>query len=131
MDDMDDMDDFAQDSLISAMANYMDWITICGAAIRSGPLIRDRWLKKSDLQWKAMLLKAQPTMPLKHRPDIDHCALKSRPHQRRHDGLGQHAFPNLNVEDLVEPNSMLILLDARTFNPPYKFAFSDHELVPP
>lgn len=69
-------------------------------------------------------------MPLKHRPDIDRCVLKSCPHQRRHDNLGQYAFPHLNLEDLMKPEPLLILLDARASNAPFKFAHSDHELAP-
>jgi hypothetical protein len=111
------------------LKNYRDWMHIGQTIYLYGDLIRDRWLKKSVSQRKAVLLQAMPSLPLKHRPDIDRCVLKCCPHQRHTRG-NQYAFPHLNVEDLTKPSSLLILLDARAKNAPYKFALSDLGLAP-
>lgn len=127
---MEQIEEAADEYAGLALKNYYDWSMTSLVTRRFGPLIRDRWLKMWTLQRKAILLKALPDMPLKHRPDIDRCVLKSCPHQRRHDNLGQYAFPHLNLEDFMKPEPLLILLDARASNAPFKFAHSDHELAP-
>lgn len=123
------MDVVLEDSTPLALDNYLEWWDVGSAVYHFGDLIRDRWLKKSVLQKRAILLQAMPTLPLKHRPDIDQCVLKCCPHQRS-SARAQYAFPHMNIEDLTKPNSLLILLDARAKNAPYKFALSDHELAP-
>ncbi|KAJ4314722.1 hypothetical protein N0V94_006327 [Neodidymelliopsis sp. IMI 364377] len=115
-------------TLPMAVENYMSWLDIGTAVLHFGDSVRDRWLSKNVSQRKAILLKARPSLPPKHRPDIDQCVLGRCPHQSS--GGAQYAFPHLNIEDLTKPNSLLILLDARAKNPPHKFALSDHELAP-
>lgn len=118
-----------EEAISTAVGNYLDWMEIGKAVYHFGDLFRDRWLKKSVLQRRAILLQANSSLPYKHRPDIDQCILKSCPHQR-HAARAQYACPHLNIEDLTKPTSLLILLDARAKNPPYTFALSDHELAP-
>ncbi|KAF3033371.1 hypothetical protein E8E12_003436 [Didymella heteroderae] len=111
---MEHIEDSAEEYMGTALRNYFDWSMIRQFTYRYGPLIRDRWLKMSTLQRKAILLEAHPNMPLKHRPDIDR----------------QYAFPHLNLEDLMKSEPFLILLDARVSHLPFKFACSDYQLAP-
>jgi hypothetical protein len=123
-------EEIIEGSVALAMSNYLAWSQIGLEIFKFGPLIKDRWLKKSVSQRKAALLKACPDLPLKHRPDMVCCVLEACPHQRHYDAMADYAFPHLNVEDLTKPNPLLILLDARGRNAPYKFAYSDLELAP-
>jgi hypothetical protein len=116
------IDYITEKSLPTAMQICLAWFHIGLWVSEFGALIRERWLKKSVQQRKATLLTAHPKLPLKHRPDIGCCLLETCPHQRRSAGMVHYAFPHLNVEDLTKPNSLLILLDARSRNPPSKFA---------
>lgn len=45
-----------------AFTNYYDWSMTRLVTRRFGPLIRNRWLKKSTLQCKSILLKALPNL---------------------------------------------------------------------
>jgi hypothetical protein len=124
------IDEIIDESVNVAMANYFAWTQISLETVKFGTLIKDRWLKKSVSQRKATLLKACPEMPLKHRPDMVCCVLEACPHQRHFNAMADYAFPHLNVEDLTKPSPLLILLDARSHNAPFKFAYSDLELAP-
>ncbi|KAF1931801.1 uncharacterized protein M421DRAFT_98882 [Didymella exigua CBS 183.55] len=124
------IEDIKEQSQDLVLKIYDDWGQINLAVVQLGSVIRDRWLKMNDSQRKAILLRASPNLPPKHRPDMDRCLLEVCPHQRCAEGIAQYAFPHLNLEDLTAPNSLLILLDARTRHAPFKFALSDYELAP-
>lgn len=124
------IDSIVEGSTPLALDNYDHWEDVASAVYHFGDLIRDRWLKKSVRQKRAILLEAMPSLPPKHRPDIDQCLLRSCPHQRCSSLGTRYAYPHLNIEDLTKPNSLLILLDARAKFAPYRFALSDYQLAP-
>lgn len=91
-------------------------------------LIRRRWMKKTKVQRKAVLLQAWPNMSPTHRPDFDaHLGDTWTSKIKSQDAL---AWPYINLEDLMRPRSLLIFLNTRGRNLPYNFAHSDLELAP-
>lgn len=124
------MEEIIEHSYDNTLNIHAIWSRINLAVVRLGTVIRERWLRMNDSQRKAILLQTWPELPPNHRPDMDRCLLKACPHQRCAEGFFQYAFPHLNLEDMTAPNSLLILLNARTRHAPFKFALSDAELAP-
>jgi hypothetical protein len=86
-------------------------------------LIRSRWLKKSRAQRKTVLLKACPHMSLR-RLDL-HAILRMGPQQ----SVMAQALSHINLEDLLQPRPLLLLLNARGRHLPETFAYADLELA--
>lgn len=111
-----------------------DYGTLSNILMRHEALIRKRWLKKTTAQRREVLLEAWPNMPEEHRPDC----------LERIGDLGEAfsnadklklpsaacMWPYINVEDLSQPKSLLIFLNARGRNPPSAFAMSKAEFSP-
>ncbi|KAL9033124.1 MAG: hypothetical protein Q9180_006119, partial [Flavoplaca navasiana] len=85
-----------------------------------------RWLRKSPIQRRKLLLAIWPEMPLVHRPDM--AAL------READRLGSKSeirpgfamrFPYLNLEDLSKQQPLLWMMDSRSRNFPSVFSNAD------
>ncbi|KAM0817759.1 hypothetical protein AB5N19_03566 [Seiridium cardinale] len=90
--------------------------------------IQKRWEKKSKAQRLAILLEAWPGMATTHRPDFaafrKHAGnLNSVALQYRRSFI----WPSINQEDLIEPRTLPLLLNARGRNHPSVFAAVDGE----
>lgn len=80
--------------------------------------IRKRWRKKKTKDREAILLRAWKDISKEHRPDL---APDSTP-------SGSYIscnWPYLNLEDLKQPEPLLILLNARARNAPHTFALRE------
>ncbi|KAJ9610246.1 hypothetical protein H2200_005023 [Cladophialophora chaetospira] len=92
-------------------------------------LIRKRWEKKTKAQRTRTLHAVWPEIPNKHRPDIqDALGLVSSSYlpsssPPRDDSI--YKWPHLNIEDLVEPKNLLLLLNSRGHSNPDVFAHAD------
>jgi hypothetical protein len=111
-----------------------DYKTLNATIVRHEALMRKRWLKKSAYQRRAVLLEAWPGMVESHRPDFMEIAndLEEALCTRDRDDLPSDActWPYINLEDLMKPRSLLILLNTRWRNVPMWFALSEHEFSP-
>ncbi|ETS86949.1 hypothetical protein PFICI_00777 [Pestalotiopsis fici W106-1] len=90
--------------------------------------IQKRWEKKSRPQRLSILLGAWPDMPLTHRPDFAAFRRNSNNIPRV---AAQHRsaflWPSINQEDLGDPRTLPLLLNARGRNHPHVFAAADGE----
>ncbi|KAG6356098.1 hypothetical protein INS49_015483 [Diaporthe citri] len=95
--------------------------------------IQKRWIKKTNAQRQAMLLKVWPKMALERHADF--AALKTLCRQRRNDrwDKARHRdpfmWPYINQEDLSKPKALLLLLNARGRHNPCDFAAADGEAL--
>lgn len=92
--------------------------------------IQKRWEKKTRTQRLGILLQAWPDMPLTHRPDFaafyKHAGnLNNVARQHR----ASFIWPMINQEDLGDPKTLPLLLNARGRNHPHLFAASDGEAM--
>ena len=90
-------------------------------------LIIKRWSKRTRAAREDVLLEAWPDIPLTHRPDF---ALFHRFEPLQYPVSDPHEliaakFPWLNLEDLSQGKTFLMLLDARARNAPKNFAEFD------
>jgi len=109
----------------------LDWEILNSIILRSEALVRKRWLKKSTAQRKAILLDAWPNMPHSHRPDIQQILrIANAPALLLTHSRDKDMWPYINLDDLLEPNALLLFLNARGRNIPATFAASDLELAP-
>ncbi|KAF2663106.1 hypothetical protein BT63DRAFT_129988 [Microthyrium microscopicum] len=93
---------------------------ICGHE----PTIQARWKKKTSAQRRTLLLAAWPTMPKVHRPDFDAWKMISYSnYQAEHADAWQ--WPYINLEDLLNPRILPLLLSSRGHNHPEVFARMD------
>jgi hypothetical protein len=90
--------------------------------------IQKRWEKKSRTQRVSILLGAWPDMPLTHRPDFA-VFRKNSFNMSRVAAQHRSAFlwPSVNQEDLGDPKTLPLLLNARGRNHPHVFAAADGE----
>lgn len=56
-----------------------NWVQLTACLKRFEPVIRKRWLKKTDKQRREILLKAWPEISRNHRPDFMGCRARKRP----------------------------------------------------
>ncbi|KAK3689894.1 hypothetical protein B0T22DRAFT_499480 [Podospora appendiculata] len=97
---------------------------------RHEAVIQKRWYKKTRAQRLAILLKAWPGMPTTHRPDF----AAFRQNATRMNSLavqlrGSFIWPYINQEDLANPKTLPLLLNARGRNHPTVFAAADGEAM--
>lgn len=107
------------------VANMFFWMRLANTVVQYEELIRKRWLKKTQAQRKEFLLSAMPGMAPMHRPDIQDVLHRCCPYDRHPRGIAYHAFTYTNLEDLMKPKSLLMLLDTRGRHLPNEFAYSD------
>ncbi|KAJ4383379.1 hypothetical protein N0V86_001426 [Didymella sp. IMI 355093] len=90
-------------------------------------LIRTQWRKKSRAQKEEILLTAWPNMARVHRPDTASYSPGSQfpPSQAESTRL----WPYINLEDLLQPKTFLIYLNARARHSPDNFACFDLEMA--
>jgi hypothetical protein len=82
--------------------------------------IRTRWSKKSNPQKKRLQLEAWPNMSNRHRPDVEAWRQRSKTKEA-------YLWPYINLEDLMKPKTMLLLLHFRGRHHPREFVHSDVE----
>ncbi len=106
------------------------WTTLQNILKRHEEMLRKRWMKKSKAQRKMILLTAWPNMSSTHRPDYQ-AFRKETPQQRSRGTRFKDAYmwPYINVEDLEQGKSFLLLINSRGRQPPYMFAHADFEAV--
>lgn len=88
--------------------------------------IRKRWSKKTRPQRLKILLNAWPNMAEIHRPDFD--AFRKESESQRERGTKYREYymwPYINQEDLLNPKTFPLLLNARGRHPPSDFAAAD------
>lgn len=96
-------------------------------------LTKKRWIKKSRAQKGEILLIAWPGMSARHRPDMDENVYlqdNTTAIANPEEVFAPAAWPYINLEDLLEPNALLMFMNARGRNSPHKFAHADLELAP-
>ncbi|KAI7773168.1 hypothetical protein LA080_011723 [Diaporthe eres] len=101
--------------------------------------IQKRWLKKTNAQRRAMLLKVWPKMALEHHADFAAFKAIARQHYKgtrdRNDGWDKakhrdpFMWPYINQEDLSKPKALLLLLNARGRHNPCDFAAADGDAL--
>ncbi|KAF2818287.1 hypothetical protein CC86DRAFT_472923 [Ophiobolus disseminans] len=99
---------------------FKDYATLNKIVERHEGTMRTRWSKKSNSQKKKMLLEAWPNMSTHHRPDVE--AWRQRAESRE-----AYLWPYINLEDLIQRNTMLLLLHFRGRYHPREFIHSDLE----
>ncbi|KAI2603147.1 uncharacterized protein GGS25DRAFT_528173 [Hypoxylon fragiforme] len=117
-----------QEAKVRSEAIFSSYDTLHEIMIRHEATIRKRWGKKIRPQRLKILLNAWPGMPVMHRPDFDairKCSargqyLKADPQYR-----SEFIWPYINQEDLVQPKTLLLLLNARGRHPPFEFSGTD------
>lgn len=98
--------------------------------LRHEATIHKRWTKRNRQQRLKVLLEAWPDMPATHRPDFQ-AFRKETPAQRELGTAYRPCFiwPYINREDLLKPNTLLLLLNSRGRNDPWEFAAADNEAM--
>ena len=107
---------------------FATWNILHSILDRHEGLIRRRWKKKSQGQRKKILLAAWPNMSSSHRPD--YVAMDKETPQELARGTkyrDAYILPYINLEDLVQPNSLLLFLHSRGRQLPDAFAHADIE----
>ncbi|KAH9827841.1 hypothetical protein Tdes44962_MAKER02775, partial [Teratosphaeria destructans] len=105
-----------------------DWEQLNGAIRRFESVIQKRWLKKSVRQRKELLLTAWPNMSKEHRPDFAALRnVKKAAYAPRSRTIPSAAYlwPYINLEDLVQPNPMVLFLSSRGREFPDAFMAGD------
>lgn len=87
--------------------------------------IQKRWLKKSKVKRRGVLLGAWPKMASGHRPDLE-LVRRQRPGQT-YTGIERDAFlmPFINLQDLSKTEPVLLMLNSRARTWPHTFAHVD------
>ena len=103
-----------------------NWTTLNAILDRHEEVLRKRWLKRTREQRKKVLLTAWPDMPAMHRPDF-FALTKETPQQRSAitKFRGSFLYPEINLVDLVQGKSLLLLLNSRGRHRPEAFAHAD------
>ncbi|KAI0592809.1 hypothetical protein F4775DRAFT_587294 [Biscogniauxia sp. FL1348] len=81
--------------------------------------IHTRWVKKSKLKRREIILKAWPGIPIHHRPDVRDWA-KTAGRE-----LNLYKWPHMSLEDLSKKEPLLLMLNSRGHNPPLHFCSAD------
>ncbi|KAK2755094.1 hypothetical protein FQN54_006623 [Arachnomyces sp. PD_36] len=109
---------------------FTSYESLHGILRRHEATIRKRWFKKTRQQRLKILLNAWPNMALIHRPDFD--ALRKESESERDRGTKYREsfmWPYINQEDLLNPKTLPLLLNARGRHPPSSFAAADIETI--
>ncbi|KAI1530130.1 hypothetical protein PtrSN001C_008779 [Pyrenophora tritici-repentis] len=99
---------------------FKDYATLNKIVERHEETIRTRWSKKTNSQKKKLLLEAWPNMSTHHRPDVEAW-------RRRAKSKEAYLWPYINLEDLIQRKTMLLLLHFRGRHHPREFIHSDLE----
>ncbi|KAI0835934.1 hypothetical protein F5Y06DRAFT_274774 [Hypoxylon sp. FL0890] len=94
--------------------------------IRHEATIRKRWAKKTKQQRLKILLSAWPGMAAMHRPDFEAFRKESGRLPNMQTRYKEYfMWPHINQEDLSQPKTLPLLLNARGRHPPSEFAGAD------
>ncbi|KAF2765908.1 hypothetical protein EJ03DRAFT_318585 [Teratosphaeria nubilosa] len=107
-----------------------DWVQLNCTIKRFESTIQKRWLKKSLKQRKEILLTAWPNMSKEHRPDFAALRnIKRAAYTPRSRTIPSAAYlwPYINLEDLVQPNPMVLFISSRGREFPDAFIAGDVE----
>jgi hypothetical protein len=106
---------------------FKSWNRLHDLLLQHEDTLRKRWVKKSVIQRKQVLLEAWPGMATKHRPDFQALGkdtinrlLQSKSKYRK-----EFLYPYINLEDLTKPNNLLLFLNSRGHHRPDVFSFVD------
>lgn len=88
--------------------------------------IRNRWIQKSKVKRKKLLLSVWPNMPSLHRPDI---AVYRELVPIEEWGISPFMWPYINLEDLCRTEPLLLILNSRGRYSPSDFTKPDFESV--
>ncbi|KAL8668757.1 MAG: hypothetical protein Q9168_006626 [Polycauliona sp. 1 TL-2023] len=110
---------------------FRQWVLLRSIMSQYELILNKRWLKKTVAQRRAMLLEISPHLPQTHRPEFAIFRNQSSPETPKLDRKGDTAmrYPQFNVEDLVRPKSLLLMLDSRSRNYPSLFATTDFKTL--
>ncbi|KAI9879854.1 MAG: hypothetical protein M1823_006792, partial [Watsoniomyces obsoletus] len=102
------------------------WSLLKGIIDRHEATIQKRWAKKTRSQRTKILLDTWPNMASSHRPDFE-AFRKETEHQRDAGTRYRDAYmwPHINQEDLSNPRTLPLLLNARGRHHPSSFAAFD------
>lgn len=115
---------------------YENWKLLKSIVERHEATVQGRWLKKSKVKRRAILLRLWPGMPVDHRPDqvAYQKSLRDQPVRGIKypvaEGSPHHAIfmmPYINQQDLCRAEPLLLMVNARARNPPGGFANKDLE----
>ncbi|KAJ6198353.1 hypothetical protein J3E72DRAFT_374361 [Bipolaris maydis] len=143
---------FVTPSLVTAIAKHAsslgesickDYNDLNKIIIRHEATIRKRWLKKTQVQRRDILLKAWPNMPQTHRPDYTEVNGSLNYHKlsnnlreclgtddKKTPPSASKIWPFINLEDLTKPKSLLIFLNTRGRNVPSMFTLTEEVFSP-
>ncbi|KAK8134001.1 hypothetical protein PG984_006013 [Apiospora sp. TS-2023a] len=110
---------FARFRSVYANAIFKDYETLRAIMDRHEALIRRQWKKKSHSERKKLLQKTWPYIPIKHRADFDVTRPLTDPRvdsskEELQADLESCMWGDLNLEDLVQPESLPLLLSSRS-----------------
>jgi hypothetical protein len=91
-------------------------------------MVRSRWMEKNQSDRKAALKKAWANIPTSHRPEVfGEKGSVLQPGQLPRD---REMLPYLNLEDLAEKDSLLMLVGSRARHPPHALALTELDFAP-
>ncbi|KAL9578286.1 MAG: hypothetical protein Q9212_005811 [Teloschistes hypoglaucus] len=92
--------------------------------------IRKRWAKKNGEQRRKILLAAYPDIPATHRPDFEALRRENAEQTKRGTRFyDSFLLPSLNLEDLLKPRILPLMLNTRARNAPDVFANADFNSI--
>lgn len=102
---------------------FKGWTTLQAIVERNESVLQKRWMKMTTKWRREILLTAWPNMVVFHHPDlaINRMSLANTPATHKWD-TAAYKWPYINLEDLVKPNSLPLLLNSRGRNRPGSFA---------
>ena len=107
-------------------AIFLHWNLLKNIIERHESHIQKRWLKKTKEKRKEMLVQVFPDISTSHRPDFQAFKTKSSS-LRQVPKRTPYLWPHINLEDLLKPKFLLILLNSRGRNPPDVFVRADFD----
>lgn len=105
---------------------FKGWTNLQTIIERHESVIQKRWMKKTTKWRKEILLTTWSNMAEFHRPDlaIIRMTLANSKASHKWDTVA-YKWPYINLEDLVKPNSLPLLLNSRGRNRPGSFPRAD------
>lgn len=116
------------DAAAKSLRTFKAWVALNTLLKRYEEVIRKRWIKKNVSQKTAILTEAWPGIATTHRPDFEGLRDGCKRHRKRSDKTKvreAHIWPSINLEDLIQPYTLLLYINSRGRNLPFKFAFAD------
>lgn len=99
---------------------FQNWELLRRVAATYGDVMTNRWMRMGANKRRSALLAAFPSIPAPHRPDI--VALRSKTNAQDQQ---QFFAPAINLEDLVKPRLLPLMIQSRASHPPSAFVDVD------